>query len=147
MTRRARRVVVSFCVLSALTLLVAAVDEPIDEVNLFIGEVAMLPTEPIESGDLLRLDVEVRVEGQGSLSSDPQLEVALRRQDKPEACITEVAVVPYAELQVDGSHFVSFTIDTVGLSGGRYELVVEIKWDGLETIKIDNRESIGFVTI
>lgn len=147
MTRRARRVVVSFCVLSALTLLVAAVDEPIDEVNLFIGEVAMLPTEPIESGDLLRLDVEVRVEGQGSLSSDPQLEIALRRQDKPEACITEVAVVPYAELQVDGSHFVSFAIDTVGLSGGRYELVVEIKWDGLETIKIDNRESIGFVTI
>ncbi len=147
MTRRARRIAVSFCVLSALTLLVAAADEPIDEVNLFIGEVSALPAEPIGSGDVLQLDVELRIEGQGLLASDPRLALALRRQDKPEACITELEVVPREELQDDGSYIVSFAVDTLGLSGGRYEVVAEIEWDGLEASKLDNRQPIGFVII
>ena len=147
MSRRARRIVFALCVLAALSLVSAASDDPVDEVNLFIAEVAMLPTEPIESGDVFRLDVSVALEGQGSLETDPYLEIALRRQDKPEACVTELAAVPRVELQERGAHTLSFAIDTLGLSGGRYEVVAEIQWDGVESNTVDNRVPLGFVII
>jgi len=147
MTGRIRRAAVALCVLSAFALPAVADSEPVDWINLYFGAVSELPATPLESGDVFRLDVEVKADGQGALEEDPLVELSLRRQDKPEACITELALVPAAELADDGSHVVSFRIDTVGLSGGDYEVVATITWDGVEPSMLDNRKALGFVRI
>jgi len=107
---------------------------------------ADLPTS-LDSGTDLQLDVGVTCLAPEFLFENPRLQVSLRRHDKPEACAAAVEILA-KELFEDGNHVETVTLDMDGLSGGTYEIVVEIDFDGrvIEQSEANNRTS-SFVRI
>jgi hypothetical protein len=129
----------------ALSALVAASDDaPPLTLNLAFGDPTEAPpADPITSGATVGLNVTVLLIGDGALTSDPVVEVSLRRWDKPEACVTEVALIPAALPEEKRAHTVAFALDTAGLSGGSYEVVATIEYSGIEITTTDNRRILG----
>ena len=122
----------------------ASDDAPPLTLNLAFGDMTEAPPAAgITSGGTFGLSVTVLLTGDDALTSDPLVEVSLRRWDKPEACVTEVGLVPAAILMESRAYTVSFAIDTTGLSGGSYEVVATIEYDGVEVETIDNRRILG----
>jgi len=149
MTRWLRPIlaVLGLLVLICPAVIAQEVTEGIPWLNLKVGEVSGLPADEIASRDSIVIQAQVLLEGSAALQSDPILEISLRRQDKPDACITELAVIPSDELEEARSAVAILGIDTSGLSGGRYEVSVIIEYSGAETDAVDNLRSVGFLRI
>ena len=114
--------------------------------DLVVLPLADLPIT-VDSGQTLQLDVGVLCLEPECLVENPRLQVSLRRHDKPEACAVAVEILA-KELLEDGNHVETVTLDMGGLSGGTYEIVVEIDFDRriLEQSEANNRNS-SFVRI
>jgi len=152
MTRGLKATVIVLCIVGVaapLALGSNGVSAEAQALNLKVGEVSLsgVPADGVSSGDSFDVAVHVLLEGGAGLLDDPIVQVSLRRQDKPEACVTELTVVPKLDLEGSGSATVALRIATTSLSGGRYEVMALVEYDGPETERVDNLRSAGFVTI
>ena len=84
-----------------------------------------VPQAGVESGESLSLEATIGVVDPEALTLDVRVDVSLRRVDKPEPCVTDVAILPPSAF-TGGETSVSFDIDTSGLSGGDYEVIVAV---------------------
>ena len=87
------------------------------EFNLLILQVSPLPTEPVESGASLSLSATVGIQGSQPLATSAVLEFSLRRQDKPEACVSAVALIPPSSQWMESVFAATATINTAGGDG------------------------------
>ncbi len=149
--RRARYFVGSLAIALSILLAIACIGQTTDEsteaFNLVLDSVSTLPAQPIESGDSIDLSAVVRLGSSIPLESNALVEFSLRRSDKPDACVSEIALVPPSDQWTDGTYAATASIDTTDLSGGLYEVVATIRFEGYESTQYDNEMQFGFVTI